>query len=1015
MSASPEPPSRGRRLVLAAGALAALLLLLAAALQWRDAQSLQRQQDRRLTAAQVAGLGGTLSGWPADRSLRQRIDQLLSDPQRGLVELVVTDAADQLLIRRGRYDSLDLPLPRVLDEGLRGLLYRLSSYPGEQPLRDAGGTLLGKVRFRLQVGHFLQDDRRLNALRRTAAGQFLLGLLLLGGFGRALHRELRPPPDWSQRLQWPQSALPGGANKAELENRLAEMIRQRIGRALDGLNYGVVLVARDGRIRYLNRIAEQLTGWPAGDAQGRLIYSVFHTLGEDGIPEITPAEICLREGADRPAQMRSLRSRNGDTRPIEVMACLLRDQEGVADGAAMLFRDMSEATRQTEELRRQARLSQGVVDHLDEGLLTTDTAGVVRFANARAQRMFGYARAEMEGVTVTKLMPVPFLNTPDVRIGDYIGARGNAQLPKVVGWRKDATTFPAELWVQPMNVDGSSGLVVIVRDVSERLRGENLASRLGRLLDSAMEEIYIFDAQTLYFLEVNRGAQRNLGYTPQQLSAMTPLTISDALDATTFQSYLARLRGGDTGHLSYRCRHRRADGTSYPVEVRLNFSREEEPPVFMAIAADITDRQAAEERLQQMAHFDALTGLPNRAVLNDRLTQALLAAGRSARMLGVFFIDLDRFKPINDVHGHEIGDRVLKMTAERLRHCLRAADTVARLGGDEFVIVAQALHGREDAELLAQKILDGFAEPLMVDGLSLAVTPSIGIALYPLVEADAEGMLRYADSAMYQAKQAGRARYVVFEAELSPERRRQLELQREVHTAVALNQFRARLQPVVEAHGGPIVAAWMGFDWPHGRHGRVPAAETLEAAQHAGVLADVELWCLYQACELQAEARRRGVALPPLLVEVSGWQLRDADFSRYLVDLLERFRLPPTQLLLMLKGLTPGEATAQLAPLRTLLARGLRFGLQLDAAHTQLPADLPPLALLSAPAATLVDGSIRLSTSATALLASAIEDPALVRPLAALGCRYLSGAGVQAACDAAQFEALLGRSGSAPL
>lgn len=1015
-----DRPHRQLTLLLCAGAVASALVLAAAWQQWRQAKALQHRQELRLAGQQLAALADSVPGWPADRRLRQRLDELLADPQQAYAELAVSNAANALLLRRGRYDDLDLPLPAVLRDGLRALFYRWRSYPGALALRDASGAVQGQVRFRLLNGRQLSRDAELSALRTGATLQAGMGLLLLGGFLAVLRRRLQPPPDWSQRLVWNKAAvLRPGTRVADIESHYADITRQRIGRALDGLHYAVILVARDGRIRYVNETAEQLTGWTTADAQGRLVYSVFHTLGEDGIPEITPVENCLREGEDMPSQPRSLRARGGETRPVEVMACLLRDHEGVVDGAAMLFRDTSDSTRQFEELRRQARLSQAVVDHLDEGLLTTDPAGVVRFANARAQRMFGYSREEMAGVTVTKLMPVPFLNTPGVRIGDYIGARTGGHLPKVVGWRKDATTFPAELWVQPMSVDDSSGLVVIVRDISERLRGENLASRLGRLLDSAMEEIYIFDAQTLYFLEVNRGAQRNLGYAPEQLTSMTPLQISEELDAATFQSYLARLRGGDTGHLSYRCRHRRVDGSTYPVEVRLNFSREEEPPVFMAIVADITDRQAAEERLHQLAHFDALTGLPNRTVLNDRLHQALLAAGRSARMLGVFFIDLDHFKPINDKHGHEIGDRVLKATAERLRRCLRSADTVARLGGDEFVIVAQGLRTREDAERLAQKILDGFIEPLQVNGLTLNVTPSIGIALYPLVETDAEGLLRYADSAMYQAKQSGRARYQIFEADLAPERRRRLELQREVRTAVALNQFRPALQPVVEARSGAVAAALLRFEWHHARHGLVHEEEAIRAAHRAGVLGDLELWCIYQACEIHAEGRRRGAVMPPMLVEVSGWQLRAPDFALYVVDLLERFRLPPAQLVLVLKAVSPGEPFLQHEAVRVLLERGVRFALHLEAVATLIPAGVPPLRLLLGSAALLQGGGATLQALAqqqhAALLARDVDDAAQPAQLEAVGCAYLCGEGLLPPQPLAEFVSLLGRSSLKPL
>lgn len=1004
---SPETDQTRQRTLRAlwAGFALSALVLIAAAWQWGQGERLRREQEQTAAVLEMQGLGEQMRGWPADRSLRQSLGELLAQPRRDYARFELRDPGGVVLLQLGRYDDLDLPLPRPLREALRNAIYGLSSYPGRLVLRDSEGTWRGELHYRLLKSRYLTHDPGIRAMQAAARMQGLLGLLLLGGFAFLLYRQ-RPAPDWSRRLQSLAVPRPRGQRDPELEDRYAASVRQRVGGAMDGLDYGLILVGRDSRIRYANETAAQLTGWQRGEVQGRLVYTVFHTVGEDGIPEVTPAEVCVRDGVDLPPQPRALRARGGEMRPIEVMSCMLRDHDGVVDGAAMLFRDMSAAMRQNDELRRQARLSQGVVDHLDEGLLTTDPAGVVRFANARAQRMFGYSRDEMAGVTVTKLMPVPFLNTPGVRIGDYIGARPAAHLPKVVGWRKDATTFPVELWVQPMSVDDSSGLVVIIRDITERLRGENLASRLGRLLDSAMEEIYIFDAQTLYFLEVNRGAQRNLGYELDQLTQMTPLQISEDLDAAMFQSYLARLRGGDTGHLSYRCFHRRADGSSYPVEVRLNFSREEEPPVFMAIVADISERQAAEERLHQLAHFDVLTGLPNRTVLKDRLDQALLSAARNARMVGVFFIDLDRFKPINDRHGHEVGDRVLRAAAERLKHGLRNADTVARLGGDEFVIVAQGLRTREDAGRLAQKILDSFHAPLLVDELSLPVTPSIGIALYPLVETDTEGLLRYADSAMYQAKQAGRARYHLFEADLAPERRRRLELQREVHTAIALNQFRARLQPVTAVQGGALAAALLRYDWQHSRNGLIGEDEAALAAQQAGVRADLELWCVYRACEMLAEAARRERAMPPLLVEISAFQLRTADFGLYTADLLDRFRIAPAQLLLVLKSPADEPLVLHDAVL-SLMRRGLRFALHVEGNAVELPDGAPAMGLLVAGASLpgLAQGPLteRARELGMNLLLRDLDAPAQRAALSGLGASHLCGDALQPAQELDEF------------
>jgi diguanylate cyclase (GGDEF)-like protein/PAS domain S-box-containing protein len=297
----------------------------------------------------------------------------------------------------------------------------------------------------------------------------------------------------------------------------------------------------------------------------------------------------------------------------------------------------------------------------------------------------------------------------------------------------------------------------MVRGSSKSRPSIERARHLVRLLDAAVEEIYLFEAVSLRLVEANRGARRNLGYRAARLSRMTPLDLSEGLDADVFRGWLKRLRTGEAQRLVYRSRHRRADASSYPVEVRLGYLPEETPPLFVAVASDISERESYEAQLQRLAHYDPLTGLPNRALLYERLRQALPAASRGGRELAVMFLDLDGFKQVNDRHGHEIGDQVLRALSARMAQSLRASDTVARLGGDEFIVLAPGQRSYDDARALAGKLLETIAQPLDVGGNSLTVTASIGITLYPSDEADLESLLRHADHAMYAAKNAGRA------------------------------------------------------------------------------------------------------------------------------------------------------------------------------------------------------------------------------------------------------------------
>lgn len=886
--------------------------------------------------------------------LQAQLEQLIESDELGLVYMSITGPRGDVIAHAGRYERWHLPgAPDALSQSLRLWAYRWTGRFQAQHLRnplspDDASTPFAEALFVIAPGVAGQvNDRAVLHLAWSGVIAFLFAAIAGIASIFTWRRMLINPSQWAERLA-PELKTPATPSYVDLDDKVHEQLPERLGAHLDALGSGLIVVDNEACIRYLNDTARRLTGWNAADVQGRLVYSVFHPLDARYSPMLTPAEVCMRDERPYPPTELRLRARDGAQSPIEVMALPLKRPSGTADGAMMIFSEISEREKRIDQWRRQARLTQGVLDHLSEGVLTTDPVGVIRFANARALRMFGYVWEDIEGSSVSKLMPVPFLNSPSVRLTDYISSERAVGLPKVVGWRKDATTFPVELVVQNLTIEHAQGLLVIVRDITERLRSDNLSQRLGRLLDAASDEVYIFDAQTLRFVEVNRGARRNLGYHPSEMTHMTPLVISEQLDAGALHGYLDKLREGVVENVTYRCQHRRADGSRYPVEVRLNYSREEEPPVFLAIAVDITEREQVEQRLHHMAHHDALTGLPNRATLLDRLGQAILASKRSNRQIGVLMLDVDHFKTINDQHGHQVGDEVLRQLAGRLRSVLRASDTVARLGGDEFVIVAQGLRFEDDALSLGRKILERFNQPMLIEGLALDVRLSIGVALCPADEGDAEALLSHADQAMYRSKQAGRGRCSVHLAEISPERRRLLDLERDVQTALTLVQFRLTLVPLERIEPPhDDVAMLASFYWSHPQLGRIEAEETLASAERAGLVADIELWRLRAA----VHAARRVVDLgTEMIVPIAGWHWRHPEFGARVIDVLRDLAVPAQKLVIATDaaGLREARNTAQ-DNLYRLCSEGVRLAM-----HDTVPAisealrrgGLPPLTLL---------------------------------------------------------------------
>lgn len=296
----------------------------------------------------------------------------------------------------------------------------------------------------------------------------------------------------------------------------------------------------------------------------------------------------------------------------------------------------------------------------------------------------------------------------------------------------------------------------------------------------------------------------------------------------------------------------------------------------VVILRDISERKLIEERISHMAHHDALTGLPNRTLLEDRLRQAISQAQRSGRSLTVVFIDLDNFKMVNDTLGHKVGDELLKVIAQRMVQCVRQSDTVVRLGGDEFVIVVNDLP--ETPQSLApslQRIRDALAEPVELAGQSLEVTASIGLAIYPKDGSDGETLLMNADAAMYQAKAQGRNSYYFFTAEINRKIHERLALQDGLRNALAREEFFLVYQPQIDLRTGGIIGVEVLIRWQHPEMGQIAPMEFVSLAEENGMIVPIGEWVLRTACR-QGKAWQ-DAGLPPMImsVNVSARQFRD--------------------------------------------------------------------------------------------------------------------------------------------
>ncbi|MEX2197913.1 MAG: EAL domain-containing protein [Burkholderiales bacterium] len=307
---------------------------------------------------------------------------------------------------------------------------------------------------------------------------------------------------------------------------------------------------------------------------------------------------------------------------------------------------------------------------------------------------------------------------------------------------------------------------------------------------------------------------------------------------------------------------------------------------------------AAEQQLAQLAQYDALTGLPNRALFHDRLGQAIARAHRSERQIAVLFLDLDRFKEINDSFGHEAGDRVLIEAAERMRLHLREGDSVARLGGDEFTVILEDVGDAEQVRAVAQKLLRAFAEPFRIDGQDLFVTLSIGIALHPRDGADAESLLRHADTAMYQAKSDGRDGLKFYTPVMSTAVSERLSLEGRLRQALERGEFVLHYQPIVRLEDGTISSVEALLRWRHPEEGLLPPGRFVGIAEQTGLIVPIGDWVLHEACTHAAQWQAAGLRPLRVAVNLSARQFRKGRMVDAVRSALEAARLDSRWLML---------------------------------------------------------------------------------------------------------------------
>lgn len=450
------------------------------------------------------------------------------------------------------------------------------------------------------------------------------------------------------------------------------------------------------------------------------------------------------------------------------------------------------------------------------------------------------------------------------------------------------------IWTEHRNVpifDAKGNIVGfegIARDISERKKAEEVLKRYQHLTEHARDVILFFNREGR-IIEANDAAINSYGYKREQLLKMN---IYDLLADDNRLLLAEQMRQAETEGILFEALHRRKDNSLLPVEVNLQGTFLDDEFVLFCIVRDITERKRAEETINYLAYHDPLTELPNRVLFYDRLTTALLNSQRNRKMLAVMFLDLDRFKLVNDVMGHAVGDKLLKLVAQELTGCVRANDIVARIGGDEFTILLPEIGREEDATKVAQKIIDALKKPWVLEGQEFHITTSIGIVLFPNDGEDAETLTKNADTAMYRAKEQG-DNYQFYTPTMNQKAVKRMEIERFMRKALELNEYEVYYQPQVNIKTGLIVGMEALLRWHHPEQGLIQPKDFISVAEDTGLIVPLGEWVLRTACVQNMVWQNAGLPPKGISVNISASQFRQKQLVDTVAKVLREIGMKP--------------------------------------------------------------------------------------------------------------------------
>jgi len=624
-------------------------------------------------------------------------------------------------------------------------------------------------------------------------------------------------------------------------------------------------------------------------------------------------------------------AKDGRRIAVELLVHQFYDEENDQRYYFSFITDISKRKQAEEALQRNEQRYREILESIEDGYFEVDIKGNFTFFNSILAKALGYSKQDLLNMNYNQ-----FMDRENARkvFQAFNRVYRTREAMREVDWHitlHDGSVLCSEASISCIvDQDGQvTGFRGIVRDISQRklaeeaLRQSELKYRL--VFENTPLGIIHFDGQGR-ITACNDSLADLIGLTHREAAiGFSLLSIPDVAFAKAIKQALngqnAYYQGNYESPIS---------GKSIPVEAQIApvMSDDGSPLGGVIIVSDITERKRYEETIRHLAYHDALTGLPNRLLIHDRISVALPQARRQNQMLALVYLDLDNFKIINDTLGHLIGDRLLQEVAHRLKYLIREGDTVARMGGDEFMFLFPGINETGNVKIIANKILDSFSLPFQVDGHEIHVSASIGISLYPSDGQDVETLIKNADTALYRAKEQGRNNYQLFTPAMNEAFMERMTLAKDLRHALDHGELDLHYQPLIDIKSGRIVGMEALVRWNHPIKGLVLPGKFIPVAERTGLINEVGTWVLHRAC-LDAQAwRQQGLGALTVAVNVSPLQFHRDNIEREVANALAACQLPADALELELtESLLVADAHHLSEVLQRLRAQGVQIAI----------------------------------------------------------------------------------------